>query len=167
MATDPTDLASAQRSYNLRMARLQRAEQKLTEASEALTQLFDLTFAHPDAARTKFSELVQKRGLKYAVSKMASKPTDVVPQWKALRGKHTILTGPTRERESARENLIQLTHSYRHVEEAQREKLLAERLFQTAQANLQHQQDNQPVIKKESDRQTRKVGQRKRPKQTL
>lgn len=156
-------LVSAQRSYNLRIGRLQRAEQKLADASEELTQLFELTFANPDAARAKFSELVQKRGLKYAVTKMSSKPTDIVPQWKALRGQHAVLTGPTRERERARENLTQLTSSYRQVEEAQREKLLAERLLETAQANLQKQQNNQPVLQQQpANRQMRKLGQRQR-----
>ena len=139
-------VSSAQRSYRLRTAKLARSETNLREADEKLSQLFDLTFKYPDAARAKFARLIKSRGLKRAVDKMKSKPTDAVPGWKALKGEFKITSGPTRERELAIENLQQIDRTYRAVEEAQIEHMLAKRLQDSAKQALARLQRELPMI---------------------
>lgn len=161
MSDSDAELAAAQRSYDLRARRLERASGHVTEATAGLNQLFSMTFKYPDAARAKFAELVKKRGLNHSVKTMHSDPTDIVPKWKALRGEHGVINGPNREKELAISNLQKISGVYLKAEEAHAGKLLAERLLDTAKENLERLQNDMPVKehKPEPTRQKRRLRQ--------
>lgn len=155
-------MEAAEKSYRLRLRQALQAKEKLAIATRELDELFERIFKNPDAAKAKFTSLVESRGLAYACRKMNSKPARVVPGWKALRGKHDAFIGPSREREHARELLTELGTFYRAAEEAHRAHAVAQGLVESGLEALQQAQAEQPMLEQaqQGQRQKRKLRQR-------
>ena len=155
-------LETAQASYALRQKRFATAKERLHMAKQALAQAFELTFSAPNAAREKFTAIVERSGLETAIAKLQSSPTEIVPKWKALRGEHTLIKGQTREREQAREWLKRLPEIYRKAEAAHNAHDLSERLLEDADQCLAQLRGETPVVEQQAYplRRPQKLGQR-------
>lgn len=120
-------------SLMIRRQAYQFNQQNYETAAARMEQLFELTFANPEAAKVKFTKLVARQGLRMACHKMRSTPTRIVPAWKQLRGKISVFQGPDRERERAQELLSRLALTYRTAEDARHKRDLSADMYQQAQ----------------------------------
>lgn len=158
---DPDAMREAVKaSLTLRTKRFRQTEEQLQIATHALSQAFETIFAEPNLAMQKFSEIVQSRGLSAAIGRFRSKPIDIVPAWKVLRGKYDMRHGANREREHAQEWIERLPGLYRELEAAQNAHDLSIRLVEDAQSQLRKQEEGEdPDV---ALRPIRKLGQSRR-----